>query len=407
MYTFNSIIIISCLLLFFVFFFIFFVFFFLLIFLFELFVCIYRAVVESRKIFRKLKSYAIYRVAATIQIVFVLTLLIYVSNCTIQSIYIVLLALFNDITLLPIAYDYQVASKQPESPNVRNLLILATILGCCQTAITMFFAYGIPYISIFQDSYSLTRRSISLSGCDEQTQSIIWIQVFIATEILAFSTRAPTYFFLSVPPTWPLTAGIFIGCLIICLIASFSSPFGSLPSSDVALVWVWDIFWLFVIDAIKVQIMLLMNESTEVLPDLVIEGDVITSAKSIQEISAKANQTSPTPASATVVIPISGSKIDENSHSIIAIGIEPPSNFDSQQLTIDLDSPEDVCSADDLDSYAFKQRELSQLGKLVISDGSTRSNGLGNAAVQLSEKAILVRGFARSSSSMLSSTSSF
>lgn len=364
--------------------------------------------VESRKIFRKLKSYAIYRVAATIQIVLVLTLLIYISNCTIQSIYIVLLALFNDVTLLPIAYDYQVASKAPESPNVRNLLILATVLGCCQTAVTMFFAYGIPYISIFQDTYTLTRRSISLSGCDEQTQAIIWIQVFVATEILAFSTRTPSYFFLCRPPTWPLTAGIFIGCLIICLIASFSSTFGSIPSSDIALVWVWDIFWMFVIDAIKVQMLLLLNESTEVLPELVVEGDVFTSAKSLNEssVSAPAKISTHSHHASTANTGV------VNDDPTALIGIPPGTDVEASILQPSLQSVDsgvlsEECSADDMDSFAFKQRELSQLGKLAISDGSARNKGIGQASVSFGDGTILVRGFSRSSKSMLSSTSSF
>ena len=90
---------------------------------------IYAAVVESRRIFRMLKSYTTYRFAATIHIVLVLTLLIYISNCSINSFYIVLLALFNDVTMLPIAYDIQSASKLPEKPEVRKLLIIASFLG--------------------------------------------------------------------------------------------------------------------------------------------------------------------------------------------------------------------------------------------------------------------------------------
>lgn len=365
---------------------------------------LYRAVVESRKIFRKLKSYAVYRVAATIQIVLVLTLLIYISNCTIQSIYIVLLALFNDVTLLPIAYDFQVASKAPESPNVRNLLILATILGCCQTGITMFFAYGIPYISIFQDSYTLTRRSISLSGCDEQTQAIIWIQVFIATEILAFSARAPSYFFLCHLPTWPLTAGIFIGCLIICLIANQSSEFGSLPSSDIALVWVWNIFWLFVVDAVKVQVLLFLNESTEILPELVLQGDVFTSAKSLHESTPTNDHTN-----ASASGDVNGINSVVMNESTTMIGILP--NQDTIYDTIinqssDIYSDDD-CTADDIESYAFKQREISQLGKLAISDGSSRKLGLDQLSVNVLNGSISVRGFSRSSRSLLSSQASF
>lgn len=39
----------------------------------------------------------IYRFAATIQIVVVLTILIFVANCSIDSLFIILLALFNDL----------------------------------------------------------------------------------------------------------------------------------------------------------------------------------------------------------------------------------------------------------------------------------------------------------------------
>lgn len=58
---------------------------------------IYMAVVESRRIFRKLKSYVVYRFCATIQIVICLSTFIFASNCAIDSLFIILLALFNDL----------------------------------------------------------------------------------------------------------------------------------------------------------------------------------------------------------------------------------------------------------------------------------------------------------------------
>lgn len=97
---------------------------------------------ESRRIFRKLKSYVTYRFAATIQIVIVLTLLIYISNCPINSLYIILLALFNDLTMLPIAYDNQQASVVPEQPNVNQMLKLSAMLGLLETCFSLLWAYG-------------------------------------------------------------------------------------------------------------------------------------------------------------------------------------------------------------------------------------------------------------------------
>ena len=98
--------------------------------------------IESRRIFRKLKAYVTYRFAATIQIVIVLTLLIFISNCPIESLYVIILALFNDLTMLPIAYDRQQASAVPENPDVSKMLFVSGGLGMAATGFSLLFAYG-------------------------------------------------------------------------------------------------------------------------------------------------------------------------------------------------------------------------------------------------------------------------
>jgi H+-transporting ATPase len=79
---------------------------------------IYTAVVESRKIFRRLKSYVVYRLSATIQIVIVLGTITLERGCSMNPTYVILLAIFNDVTMLPLADDEQKASKMPERPEI-------------------------------------------------------------------------------------------------------------------------------------------------------------------------------------------------------------------------------------------------------------------------------------------------
>merc|ERR1719401_1064016 len=74
---------------------------------------IFDAVVESRMIFARLRAYVLYRVAATIQIVLVLSILIYAYKDTMPPIYVILLALLNDISMLPIADDRASPSSLP------------------------------------------------------------------------------------------------------------------------------------------------------------------------------------------------------------------------------------------------------------------------------------------------------
>ena len=262
---------------------------------------IYSGVVESRRIFRKLKAYITYRFAATIQIVMVLTILIFAFQCTISSLYVILLALFNDLTMLPIAYDYQQASSLPENPNVGKMLIVSTCLGIAETVLTLFFAVYLitPSTNIFHGEYSVFEGGCSsyegVSNLNAEngnpTQGIIFLQMFLAAEILIFSTRAPSYFWYSILPSPALFASVMTGCIIISIFSSSIPIFGGgniqsidchnvdddkskssctgvgINSSDVAITWAFNIIGLVIVDAIKVELFKLFKENMITLPD--------------------------------------------------------------------------------------------------------------------------------------------
>jgi hypothetical protein len=107
---------------------------------------IFGAVCTSRQIFRKVrstpthnpasnahlflslaqvKSYVVFRIAASITIVLVLCILIFVSACQVRGVLIVLLALLNDLSMLPIAYDNVSASRKPELPRADEIVYRA------------------------------------------------------------------------------------------------------------------------------------------------------------------------------------------------------------------------------------------------------------------------------------------
>eukprot|EP01034_Spumella_vulgaris_P021274 gene21274-27297_t len=223
---------------------------------------IYSAVIESRRIFRKLKSYVVYRFAATMQIVIVLTLLIYISDCPINSLYIILLALFNDLTMLPIAYDRQNASATPENPNVTEILMLSFVLGAMETMFSLLWAYASYKTSIFKSDFDIFE-------CSTSAQSGVWIQMSVAAELLIFSARAPSYIWTSIAPSPALFCSVIIGSLIISILAGAVGFFGHVHASDIAIIWCYDIICLVVIDCVKVMYFNLMNHSSSVLVDAV------------------------------------------------------------------------------------------------------------------------------------------
>ncbi|MFA4984685.1 MAG: plasma-membrane proton-efflux P-type ATPase [Candidatus Omnitrophota bacterium] len=88
------------------------------------------AIKESRKIFKRMNSYTIYRMAETIRVLLFMTLSILVFNFyPVTAVMIVLLALLNDVPIMMIAYDNTKLYQDPVSWNMRRVLSLATMLG--------------------------------------------------------------------------------------------------------------------------------------------------------------------------------------------------------------------------------------------------------------------------------------
>ena len=81
------------------------------------------AIKESRKIFQRMNSYAIYRIAETLRVLLFMTLAILIFNFfPLTAVMIVMLALLNDGAILSIAYDNVHYRDQPEAWNMRLVL---------------------------------------------------------------------------------------------------------------------------------------------------------------------------------------------------------------------------------------------------------------------------------------------
>ncbi len=88
------------------------------------------AIKESRRIFNRMNSYSIYRVAETMRVLLFISLAILVFNhYPVTAIMIVLIALLNDAPIMMIAYDNTRISRQPERWNMRSVLTIASLLG--------------------------------------------------------------------------------------------------------------------------------------------------------------------------------------------------------------------------------------------------------------------------------------
>jgi H+-transporting ATPase len=198
---------------------------------------VFSAIVESRKIFNRLFSYISYRLASTIQILLYLSILIYAFDCQLNPLYVVLLALFNDITMIPVAEDRQTASAAPQHANVPNLIGFSVMLGVMQSVVSVTFYFVIQHLG-----FGLERFPTS-----EHAQNAIWLQVSIAAELLIFAARAPGLFFLSMP-SWKLLGSVIlcgiVGSIVLAVYV-FPAP---LSWREAGIIIAWDVAALFVVD---------------------------------------------------------------------------------------------------------------------------------------------------------------
>jgi H+-transporting ATPase len=151
------------------------------------------AIQESRKIFQRMNSYAIYRIAETLRVLIFMTLTILIFNFyPLTAIMIVMLALLNDGAILSIAYDNVSYRNAPEAWNMRVVLSVATVLGLVGPAA----AFGLFYVGdrVFQLGH-------------QQLQTMIYLMLSVAGHLTIFQarTRGPWW---SKRPAWILLAAV-------------------------------------------------------------------------------------------------------------------------------------------------------------------------------------------------------
>jgi H+-transporting ATPase len=95
------------------------------------------AIEEGRRIFARLKSYAMFRISETYRLIFFLLASLLVFNSQpLSAVMIILIALLNDIPLMMIAYDHMEVAKKPVTWNMKEVFTLAiglSIVGVIST----------------------------------------------------------------------------------------------------------------------------------------------------------------------------------------------------------------------------------------------------------------------------------
>jgi H+-transporting ATPase len=194
------------------------------------------AIKESRRIFQRMNSYAIYRIAETLRVLFFMTLAILVFNFyPLTAVMIVMLALLNDGAILSIAYDNVLYRNQPESWNMRVVLSVATVLG----VIGVVSAFGLFYLG--ERVFHLDRGHI---------QTLMYLKLSVAGHLTIFLTRTRGPFW-SIRPARILMLAVLGTQILATLIAVYGLFMTPLGWGWALFVWGYAVAWFLVNDRVK------------------------------------------------------------------------------------------------------------------------------------------------------------
>ncbi len=194
------------------------------------------AIKESRKIFQRMNSYAMYRIAETLRVLLFMTLAILIFNFyPLTAIMIVMLALLNDGAILSIAYDNVHYKDEPEAWNMRVVLGIATVLGVMGPVA----AFGLFYLG--NSVFHLNRPHL---------QTMMYLMLSVAGHLTIFLTRTRGPFW-SIRPAKVLLVAVLGTQTLATLIAVYGLFMTPLGWGYALFVWGYALVWALVSDRVK------------------------------------------------------------------------------------------------------------------------------------------------------------
>lgn len=204
------------------------------------------AITEARSIFERILSYIYYRIAMTIDIMFVVVLSYLVFGFKpLTAIMIVVLALLDDIPIMTIAYDNVRIAPKPVLWNMHHVIFYSSIMG------VMALAQSFGLVLICKD-WMHNPLLMSIMHMDyPHLQTMLFLQLAAGGHLLLFVVRARGSLFKPPYPSLPLFSAIVGTQIIAILICAFGILVPALPWLMIGLVWAYVLIWMVIIDFVK------------------------------------------------------------------------------------------------------------------------------------------------------------
>ena len=143
------------------------------------------AIDEARRIFERIINYILFRVAMTLDIMFVVVLAtVFFGFSPLTPVMIILIALLDDVPIMTIAYDNTLLPKEPVRWHMRRLLFVSGFMGVMAVAQT----FGLLLIGMEWMSNPEWQSWIKLT--QDQIQTAVFLQIVAGGHLLLFVMRS-------------------------------------------------------------------------------------------------------------------------------------------------------------------------------------------------------------------------
>jgi len=201
---------------------------------------IIRGIEEARRIFERMMSYTLYRIAMTLDImVFIVLATIVYGFFPLTPIMIIMLALLDDVPIMTIAFDNAKVPSLPVRWQMDRVLAVSSILGL----LAVVQSFGL--LAIGQNVLHLDPH---------QLQTTLFLQLVVGGHLMLFVTRTKGPFWMPPFPGAALFWAILATQVAAALLCAFGILVPALPWWLIGVVWAYNLVWMFLQDLAKLVV---------------------------------------------------------------------------------------------------------------------------------------------------------
>ena len=194
-------------------------------------------IAEARRIFQRMTSYVLYRIAMTLDImVFVVLASIYYGFVPLTAIRIIALALLDDVPIMTIAFDNAPMSPKPVKWRMDRVLPISSVLGL----LAVIQSFGMLYLG--DTVYHLARPQI---------QTMMFLQLVAGGHLMLLVMRTQRAFWLPPYPNWKLLLAVVATQIAAVFMCSQGWLVPALDWKIIGWVWLYNLVWMFIQDVVK------------------------------------------------------------------------------------------------------------------------------------------------------------